>query len=122
MKLVMQTKFGYPDGNCLAACLASIFEIDIEDIPDFGYDKHWWKRFRDWMLERFKLNIVNLRVSPDLNTDWVLLPEGYYIANGKSPRGLMHSVVCKDEDFAHDPHPEGGWVKVESFTFFVKVM
>ena len=31
---VKQTTF-YPGGNCLSACFASIFEKDINDIPDF---------------------------------------------------------------------------------------
>lgn len=35
MKEVFQTKFGLNQGNCLSACIASILEVSIEDVPDF---------------------------------------------------------------------------------------
>ena len=34
MKSVDQTKFGYPEGNCLMACVASILEVGLDDLPD----------------------------------------------------------------------------------------
>jgi len=33
------------------------------------------------------------------------------MAWGTSPRGLYHSVICKDGDFIHDPHPDKRWVE-----------
>lgn len=37
MKPAMQTKFGEYEGDCFAACIASLFELPIEDVPDLCY-------------------------------------------------------------------------------------
>ena len=37
---VMQTKRGI-GGNCLAACLASIFKVPLESIPDLAPKESW---------------------------------------------------------------------------------
>ena len=35
MKPVDQTRFGCPGGNCYQAVIASILELDLEEVPDF---------------------------------------------------------------------------------------
>lgn len=46
MKRIFQTKRGL-GGNCLAACLASIFEVPLESIPDLAPPEC----FTDWTVQ-----------------------------------------------------------------------
>ena len=49
---VYQTKFGQPGGNCLQACIASILELKLDDVPDFCNQKpyqNWFGRFCEWL-------------------------------------------------------------------------
>ena len=120
-KPVNQTKFGKFEGNCLAACLASIFGIGIEDVPDFGLDTLWYTRFEKWMIEIFSLQPVDLDIAN--LADWK--PKGYHLISGKSPRGdYDHCIVGKNGRPVHDPYP-GGDCKLESqgtYTIFVAML
>ena len=118
MKKVYQTKFGYPDGNCLAACLASIFELDIDDIPDFGVRSDWYKKFTQWCIEKLDLWPIDI----DAN-NCAFEPKGFYIINGESKNGdFWHSVVGKNGEIMHDPHPDGALKNQKSYTLFMKVV
>ena len=122
MKPVQQTSFGKDEGNCFQACLASIFEIDIEAIPFFqDYKSSWYDQFSLWLMSEFGLQPIDLQITP--NPDWIWIPQGYHIINGLSPRGdFHHSVVGKAGQMVHDPHPSGDGLRTrESFTLFVAV-
>jgi hypothetical protein len=97
---VDQTTFGVPGGNCFSACVASILELPIEDVPYFmGSDgEGWFDRLSVWLSER-GLYALYYDTS-DRNTYW---PDGYYILGGESVRG-PHAVVAKGKDVVHDPH------------------
>lgn len=87
------------NGNCLAAALASILEIDIEDVPEFedmSYTE-WYPRLKKWLeLLGFHLLIWD---------EEIYLPT-FFIAHGPSPRGdWEHSVIYKGTKMVHDPHP-----------------
>lgn len=131
MKPVDQTKFGKPEGNCYAACLASIFEVPIEECPDYS-DIAWgddndfataegaaeWQRRTNEFLARFGVYECCLSVPGLLQGDW--RPQGWTILGGEGPRGLEHAVVGKGLDMVHDPHPSReGLVRVKDVTFFV---
>ena len=50
MKKVYQTRSGIRLGNCLQACVASMFERHIDVIPDFGqYGRYWLDRMESWL-------------------------------------------------------------------------
>ena len=99
MQAIDQTTFGEGLGNCFSACVASILEVSLEDVPFFGADELWWTRFSEW-LEARNLYAVCLKHRAGR------APVGYHILSGKSPRGeFLHSVVAKGEDIVHDPHP-----------------
>lgn len=98
MTPVDQTIFGAPEGNCLPACIASILDLRIEDVPHFGAD--------DWLdtLERWLAPRGLYPVCATLGGPW--RPAGLYILAGKSPRGdFLHAVVARGSDVVHDPHP-----------------
>lgn len=55
---VHQTRFGGPDkppeerGNCFGACLATILEVPIEELPAVAADESGWTIISDWLHER----------------------------------------------------------------------
>lgn len=96
-------------GNCFCACLASLFELPIRDIPriqDYPPDGSWFQATWDFADKHG----LELSVKYDM-------PDGYSIANGPSPRGKWgHSVVYFKDQLIHDPYPNGkGLTKVEYF-------
>ncbi len=112
MKPIYQTKFGPTEGNCLAACVASLLEIEIDQVPDLTprpEDKGTWT-------ETFRKFFKWYGIHPEWYT---ALPERKifqpppgvnYLVWGTSPRGLPHSVIYRNGQMIHDPHPEGGGV------------
>lgn len=100
---VMQTKFGAGVGNCWEACIASILEIAIEDVPDFPKDDQdaataEWLDTQGYYFANFK----------DVRNDITLSPGLLYIVGGKSPRfQCLHAVVFRGREMVHDPHPDG---------------
>lgn len=131
MKLVEQRVKHDPDngkiGDCFLACLATIFEMDLDDIPKFNItmfekDGDWYSDFKEW--------IHNFGVWPVVWTDYrdnkyhALNPKDYpgiVIASGPSPRipEEWHAVVYKDGELLHDPHPDKTGInevhKIEAF-------
>ena len=120
MKPVYQTKLKPPKGNCWAACVASVLECGLEEVPDVEFEQmdagaespdvlRFWKEWREWLADR-NLGILCVTMGKG-----VPLPRGYVIFTGRSPRGAWdHSVVYHDGELCHDPHPEGGGIQVVS--------
>ena len=101
-----QTIIGYRQGNCFAACVASLLELKLEDLPKVETTKadQWCRVWIEW--------------GKDHNIDFVILqsvpfwkPKGYSLAGIESPRedvrkaGVAHSVVAYNGKIVHDPHP-----------------
>ena len=118
MKPVHQTKFGYPEGNCHAAALASVLEIPLGQIPEFGIDDDWYSHFARYMMAHHALQPIDLLI-PDGGAHDLWVPQGYHLINGTSPRGLLHSVVGFMGEMEFDPHPDNnGLEKIDSYTIF----
>ena len=110
---VKQTILG-AKGNCFAACVASILELPIEDVPNLGNDSDnfnwsdWMRLWNEWLESR------NLCLSVIHYYEWEGVsstkPKGYSILSAKSPRlkeqELNHAVVCFDGKIVFDPHPQ----------------
>lgn len=120
MNPVTQTKFGAEEGNCFAACIASLMGISIDYVPDFSsvkdkqnHDVHWLQAVDAWLWDK------GLRMQIALPEYYPL--DCYYLAWGKSPRGLEHSVIYYNGEMRHDPHPDGtGLVTVVDIAYFVQ--
>lgn len=110
MKPVYQTQFGGSEapaseqGNCLAACLASIFEYSLTDVPDFGLylnDGTWYKVLQDWLRPR-NLELIVITATGDH-------PTGIHILAVKSTTLKNpddgHVVVVHGNTVIHDPNP-----------------
>lgn len=108
MIAVQQTKRGGPDvspeerGDCLPACLASVLEVSIEDVPvPHSDDVHWWDVVQA-SLERHGYHLVI--------ADKQYWPWGWWIAavpslNLRNEDGTPcnHVVVMHGAELAHDP-------------------
>lgn len=102
MKPVDQTTFGNPGGNCFSACVASLLELPIEDVPYFMGAEDWLAEFNAWLRPH-----GFYAVPTEVNRYWE--PAGLCILSGttersRAPRDL-HSVVARGYEALHDPHP-----------------
>lgn len=110
MKPVEQTIFRPEEGaNCYAACVASLLEIPLVDVPHLhgaegmtekGYDGYRERLYR-WLRAR---NLEPLYFKAQ--HDWI--PSGYAIMAVRSPRcpEIEHAVVARDGVVVWDPHPQ----------------
>lgn len=97
MTPVYQTEFAPPKGNCFQACIASLLDLPLEDVPHFiDMEKRLLdlQRMNEWMLER------GLWVTTFERGDGKplpLFPPGLHmIITGPSPRGpFLHSLIGK---------------------------
>ncbi len=134
MKPVYQTKFGGKSsaldeqGNCFQACLASVFELPLEEAFDIvHYDTpEWWDQFHAWLAE-FGLAcvyIITMLVGEDGQAPRPWLESlGYHIArvdSGTLTDGTWHAVVMKGDKVVHDPnHHSTSEGKVDGVYLFV---
>jgi hypothetical protein len=49
---VDQTVFTVPGGNCFSACVASLLNILLNDVPYFMGDDTWFDVFSKWLEPR----------------------------------------------------------------------
>ena len=119
---VEQTIFLPPHGNCLAACMASVLELSLDEVPNpTGSD--WIDVWIVWLRPRgFGLTLVGCPDEPDqMELFKARYMPGYTILTGQSPRGdWLHAVVARDGEIVWDPSPQremglGKWVDVAAF-------
>jgi hypothetical protein len=131
---VTQTRF-IPRGDCYAACIASILELDIERLPHLPEDddivlakfpimnpehfgvkdartSYWHDMWATWFRDN---NLMHMSIRSVKLDEWdrrVL--DVWHIINGPSPRdpeqterngGHKHSVVGRKGLIRFDPHP-----------------
>lgn len=102
MKPVYQTIFDGQNGDCMAACIASLLELDLDQVPN-PHTANWWDAWQAWLKQR-GLYLVEASIG-----DWT--PPGYAILVGTSPRGdWQHACIVLNGEIVHDPHPDGGGV------------
>lgn len=94
------TRDAIHNGNCFAACLASMLELPLWMVPPFedmfGRTTDYWRyRADEWLARIHGLEMVRTD-----GHDPALLPE-FYIASGTSPRGVSHSVIYRHGELAH---------------------
>jgi hypothetical protein len=107
MRPVDQTTLGGKDaeppterGDCLRACIASLLELDPQEVPHFAAsDEPWSVTMNDWLGPR-GLYAAGFCLAQE---DEPPVPR---IRVGPSPRGdWCHAVVVDADGSEHDPHP-----------------
>jgi hypothetical protein len=115
---VRQTTFGFPKGNCFAACIASLLELPIEQVPIESGGDDWLEQTQAFLKTK---GLFFLEVRLDVAVKYPLyeLYDVWAIYYGKSPRGdWFHSIIGKldmEDGFAvhkfiHDPHPDNAFI------------
>lgn len=119
MKPVTQTLFGDMKGNCFAACIASLLELELATVPNFCVDHHsrWWDVLNDWLEPR---GFVAIMLE---GAEMQHYRSAYVIASGPSPReGVSHSVLYRNGELVHDPHPSrAGLLEVRDVIVLVAI-
>lgn len=115
----LYTDQGIHNGNCFAACLASLLELPLWMVPPFddmfGRDDHAI-RVMEWLERMFNMDIEWVEGHP---VD--ILPE-FYIVSGISPRGVRHAVIYSKGVLVHDPHfSRAGVTSVDSCRYLTKL-
>lgn len=121
MRPVDQDKFGMPDGNCFAACVATIFGLELTAVPHFMTLDDWFPAFRAWSIAVLGHEPVCVTAS-DAPDSWIRKLVAPCIVSGRAARGLDHSTVWEKGAPAHDPHPSrAGLLTVDDVIVFVSV-
>ena len=103
---VRQTDFTPSRGNALQACVASLLNMPLDQVPNFvtlpDYEQGIREFLKDTPFSSSKRPISELY----MNDDNMLC-----ILRGKSPRGdfghvVIARVVNADFEMVHDPHPD----------------
>ncbi len=116
-----QTKVG-EHGNCYAACIASILELPIDDIPDVSTLDDGAKQasvINCWLKDRFGLSLLELTLNRETGYQW---PDIWYIASGPSPKhkDYRHCMVARAGELVWNPGPEDSRLqKVATVEVFV---
>jgi hypothetical protein len=116
MTPVDQTRFGKPDGNCYAACIASILDRPLEEFDNrpVDFENEFTESWQAFMATK-GYALVEVLAGQTLITRGL-----HYIASGPSPRGPFdHAVVYRDGELVHDPHPSRDGVERVTWLIFV---
>ena len=122
MKPVDQIIFDDSLGDCFRACVASVFEMSIKEVPNFWEQtqdaKVFWKLNSDWLAKNkgFRCIYVSFKETGRHLIDGILC-----IAIAKSPRGKIDHAVVWQDGIIHDPHPSKAGLAEEPdmFTLFI---
>lgn len=107
MKPLFQTRFG-SEGNCMEACIASILELDLKEVPDLlAYEENG-----EWVNVLNKLSKLGLCYIEVIMDDIPLFFKNkkcYHIFIGKTTRHetIYHAAVGYNGKVVHDPIEEG---------------
>lgn len=130
-----QTNLEDGRGNCLTACVATLLDLPIGDVPNFIEREDMFKACRDWLAARgFKMLEFYFSDVEQLK-EMYFEPYGEFcILSGLSPRKKAdggkkyHAVVGKTVGYGvevvHDPHPSRDGLADEGhryLRFIVKV-
>ena len=117
-------------GTCFRASVASVLEVNINDIPavertgapEDNYTNWNWIEFDKWLALKGYI-LMGITLNQLLMSGLSIpAPEGFYLVGGPASRGHQHCVVYKNGKLAHDPHPSGeGLKRVDRIDIFVKV-
>ena len=126
---IKQTDLTFETGNCGEACIASILEIELSDIPslqnpDDPSDGHTYCRNLRNFLNQFGLSYIDVEMANGHHAT-EFFKDCWIIATGTSPRATedwhKHAVVWKNGKIIHDPHPsKKGLKKIEMYGVFIE--
>lgn len=116
-------------GNCFAAVIASIMEIEVEEviqIQEHYENPDWpillWNWLENNKYDYYADNRFGLFHKPNpTNIDIKIMSElqdEFYLVSGRSPRDpkINHIVIYQNGNMVHDPHPDNSGI-LDNFEF-----
>ena len=136
MKTVSQTKFSlfFSDGtrltygNCLVACIASILEEPIDEVPNlytfYGLDDNentedplWFKVVNLWLEKKYKKVLVKHSLEEETH-------EPFVIMRGLSMRLKPHTCIFENREGKlvpyFDPHPTKEYLSKQHYYYTIE--
>lgn len=114
---VLHDKQGIGNGNCFAACIATLLDLPLWMVPPFeqmfGRDD-WRLRSGLWLKQFYKSDLVRTG-----GHEVASMPT-FYIANGRSPRGVYHSCIYSEGKLVHDPHYSDAGIAEVEWTYHIE--
>tara|TARA_Y100001937_G_scaffold128799_1_gene208214 strand:- start:36890 stop:37411 length:522 start_codon:yes stop_codon:yes gene_type:complete len=113
MRPVFQTEFEEGRGNALQACVSSLLELSLEDVPNFIEFADYRQTMNEWLAKR---GLAFLRVDlVDGELPYSTAPGLGLLLAGKSPRGdhrhvILAATSAEGFQMLHDPHPSGAGI------------
>lgn len=133
MREVQQTIFEPPLGDCFRACIASILDLEIDDVPNFNeHGDDWWCAFGKWLASRGMV-AFEVWIPDGGDQSWCStvdkLTDVFAIVTFDSPRGdWLHCAVADATTgvVVWDPFPGAtkGWPldkQPKAWTFLVRL-
>lgn len=111
---VYQTRFGErknndeKGGNCFQAALASLFELELDNVPDFCNlypleTDEWYYKYREWLNGR-GYSVLSFTLFDGFNLNDPGLKGCYLLTTGPNHNGVSHCMIYKDGKPAHNPN------------------
>lgn len=129
MKKVFQSKVCSTDGDCCRAVIASLFDKELEEVPEFKPDHHQgYELMKFFDAQGYDYGYFNRRPEGHTLQSGVLCPTleeaakydggvgGYFYGSVKSQtfEGGSHAVVVDiNLNIVHDPNPNGFALKLK---------
>ena len=127
MKKSYQTVFEAGKGNALQACVASIFDENLENVPNFIEGISYADAIADYVQKEYQLTFVKIFLQ-DGQLDFNVQHAPLVLAAGKSPRGnfkhvVVGKIINKQIELVHDPYPDANGLEGEPvwIGLFVKI-
>ncbi len=114
-------------GDCWRACIASVLELPIDDVPHFGeLDVRIGMKMQLLLLHEHGLTLYSMYGEGSMSNHPEMQKDDheYYFAIGPSPRdkNVNHQVVCHKGKIVHDPHPDKtGLAGISHFEILLKL-
>lgn len=126
---VYQKVAGSERGDCYSACVASLLELRLEQVPNFHdlmqhEDAEWGYVVSKWLRAWGYWHII-VSWTPEFDEDTHAYGTGPYILSGRSPRiDSYHAVIAERGGIVHDPSPDGGGLRkpTEKYPWYVEVL
>jgi len=108
MKPVYQTRL-FTNGNCFEDSIASLLELDIDDVPDllaYQDDQRWVGKLNEWLAQKGLCYMESLLPLEDVE-DFFSNKDFYHtiISDTTSDGKVKHAVIARKGKMIHDPHP-----------------
>lgn len=115
MKFKKQTINDNKRGNCFSACIASLLEVEVEDVPNVNdMGNNWYQEFNKWLLSKHSCQMLDVIIDSEYH-----MPSIPMIAHGKSMNfpDVMHSVLWQNGKMIFDPSPSNKGIDGEPKTY-----